>query len=106
MGERQRRRRMAWNRAPSFCARVTGTDASAFTFHSLLSNNLSQTSKKLSNDRQVFLVIGKADVDKPWWPRLQKGDNKPSFLKTDFSRWKDEDEDSDESAAPGGMAGM
>lgn len=30
-----------------------------------------------------------------YWPRLQKG-NKLNFVKVDFSRWKDEDEEEDE----------
>ncbi|KAJ1556453.1 hypothetical protein HK405_004502 [Cladochytrium tenue] len=31
-----------------------------------------------------------------FWPRLIKSSTKPHFLKTDFARWKDEDDDEDE----------
>ncbi|KAG5462680.1 MAG: hypothetical protein BJ554DRAFT_4097, partial [Olpidium bornovanus] len=65
-----------------------------------------QKSKQSINDRQIFLVINKADHGEPWWPRLQKELKKPIFLKTDFSRWRDEDEDTEDEGGMGGMPGM
>ncbi|KAF9980591.1 hypothetical protein BGZ65_004900, partial [Modicella reniformis] len=42
----------------------------------------------------VFVLIKK----KPeWWARLNKG-SKLNFVKTDFARWKDEDDDEDDDA--------
>ena len=58
-----------------------------------------------------------------YWPRLQSQQQKLSFVKTDFARWKDEDSDDEDERNPqaqlneqmmfqqmlaqqGGMAGM
>lgn len=64
-------------------------------------------------DRNIFLTLAKKD-DK-WWDRLNSG-IKLSFIKTDFSRWRDEDDDDEPSANAGfdmsqfanmgGMGGM
>lgn len=43
----------------------------------------------------------------PYWPRLTKSNAKLHFVKTDFSRWKDEDEvDEEQEQDPGQMGGM
>ncbi|KAJ2458351.1 hypothetical protein GGI02_006019, partial [Coemansia sp. RSA 2322] len=43
-------------------------------------------------------------VEDKWWPRLTEEEKKYSYIKTDFSRWRDEDESDDEKpAAPGGF---
>jgi hypothetical protein len=59
------------------------------------------------------MVIDKKDHEQPYWVRLQKEKVKIPFLRTDFSRWVDEDdvEEEQEAAAPGmggfpGMEGM
>jgi prostaglandin-E synthase len=54
-----------------------------------------EESKQHISPRCVFLVIRKEKVDAEFWPRLLKETVKPNFLKVDFSRWKDEDEDED-----------
>lgn len=38
----------------------------------------------------------KKESDQTWWPRLVKGSKNPFFVKTDFSRWKDEDEEDED----------
>ncbi|KAJ1961922.1 p23 chaperone protein wos2, partial [Dispira parvispora] len=63
-----------------------------------------ETSKKANTKRNIFLVLDKKEHDKPYWPRLQQGKTRPNFLKTDFSKWKDEDEEDEEEE--GGMPGM
>lgn len=45
------------------------------------------------NPLNVFVVLDK-NSQQTWWPRLlSSAGKKPNFLKTDFSRWKEEDED-------------
>ncbi|CAI2186371.1 8451_t:CDS:2 [Funneliformis geosporum] len=64
-----------------------------------------ETSKRSTTARNIFLVLDKSVPDQSYWPRLQKEKGKVSFLKTDFSKWKDEDEEEEEGASDplGGM---
>ncbi|ORX90956.1 HSP20-like chaperone [Basidiobolus meristosporus CBS 931.73] len=57
-----------------------------------------ETSKRSVNARSISMVLDKKEHDKEFWPRLQKSSQKIPFLKTDFSKWVDEDE---EEEAPG-----
>ncbi|XP_055331355.1 prostaglandin E synthase 3-like [Paramacrobiotus metropolitanus] len=50
-------------------------------------------SKYFLKDRQVDIVLRKNDAAAPFWPRLLKGSMKPGWLKTDFSRWRDEEDE-------------
>ncbi|XP_076466112.1 prostaglandin E synthase 3-like [Babylonia areolata] len=47
-------------------------------------------------ERQIFFTLIKKDPNASFWPRLTKEKNKLHFLKTDFNRWKDEDDTDDE----------
>jgi hypothetical protein len=49
--------------------------------------------------QHVAFVIKKEESG-PYWPRLLKQSGKFSWLKTDFNKWKDEDEE-EEVVAPG-----
>ena len=53
--------------------------------------------KENRTDRTIRLLIGKKESG-PFWPRLVKETGKLSYIKTDFDRWVDEDE---EDEAPG-----
>jgi prostaglandin-E synthase len=53
--------------------------------------------KENRTDRTLRLLIGKKESG-PFWPRLVKDAAKVSYIKTDFDRWVDEDE---EDEAPG-----
>lgn len=60
--------------------------------------------------KNVEMKIQKKELKDEYWPRLLKDDKKLHFLKTDFDKWVDEDEQND---APeedfsqfGGMGGM
>ncbi|KAJ3070881.1 hypothetical protein HDU98_006114 [Podochytrium sp. JEL0797] len=66
-----------------------------------------EASRKNITGRSIVFVLYKAAKEQPYWPRLLKSSaGKPHFLKTDFSRWKDEDEeDEEEEAAPAGPGG-
>jgi hypothetical protein len=69
--------------------------------------------------RSFILQIRKKEKKLEYWPRLQKTKLKSNFIKTDFSKWVDEDEqdgaravdnnmdmDMDMDAMGGGMPGM
>ncbi|GBB88111.1 hypothetical protein RclHR1_14620011 [Rhizophagus clarus] len=64
-----------------------------------------ETAKRSTTARYIFLVLEKAEQKQDYWPRLQKDKSRIPFIKTDFSRWKDEDEDEDEGGSDpiGGM---
>ncbi|KAG1449730.1 hypothetical protein G6F56_008559 [Rhizopus delemar] len=47
--------------------------------------------------RNLTMVIYKKEEG--YWPKLQKG-NKLNFLKVDFQKWRDEDDEEEEGAAP------
>ena len=56
-------------------------------------------------------MIRKKDKQAEYWPRLTKEKVKNAFIKTDFSKWVDEDEQdgvpvADEDFDMGGMGGM
>ena len=53
--------------------------------------------------RGAVFVIQKKEAG-PYWPRLVKASKKPHWLQTDFSKWKDEDEDAPAEEDP--MGGM
>ncbi|KAK3680687.1 p23 chaperone protein wos2 [Vermiconidia calcicola] len=61
--------------------------------------------------RDVEMVLQKKDLDEAFWPRLLKDKAKVHFLKTDFDKWVDEDEqdvapeDDDYMSRMGGMGG-
>ncbi|KAJ7275571.1 HSP20-like chaperone [Mycena haematopus] len=72
-----------------------------------------KSSKKLST-RSLYLVLRKKEQKAEYWPRLTKEKVKNAYIKTDFSKWVDEDEqdgqeakdDADLEDAMGGMGGM
>ncbi|VDK87846.1 unnamed protein product [Onchocerca ochengi] len=50
--------------------------------------------RKIDNGRHLELVINKEASQ--WWPRLAKSNAKLPWVKVDFNKWKDEDEDDDD----------
>jgi len=66
--------------------------------------------------RAVELVLQKKELKEEYWPRLLKDSKRVHFLKTDFDKWVDEDEQdavaedddymSKMGGMPGGMGGM
>jgi hypothetical protein len=71
-----------------------------------------QKSKKTLTTRSLSLIIYKKNKQSEYWPRLTKEKVKNAFLKTDFSKWVDEDEQNGDAVAEdpdpdmGGMGGM
>ncbi|KAL8936536.1 MAG: hypothetical protein Q9216_004879 [Gyalolechia sp. 2 TL-2023] len=63
-----------------------------------------ENSKTHHTSRDVLLVLRKKELKEEYWPRLLKDNKKMHFLKTDFDKWVDEDEQ--EGAPVDDMAGM
>lgn len=62
-------------------------------------------SKQATTDRTILLIIAKKE-EGPHWPRLLKEKGKvPQYIKTDWSKWVDEDDEEEAAAAGGGDAG-
>ncbi|KAF2735234.1 HSP20-like chaperone [Polyplosphaeria fusca] len=51
-----------------------------------------EESKIHHTDRDIELVLRKKELKEEYWPRLLKDNKKMHFLKTDFDKWVDEDE--------------
>ncbi|KAF2657540.1 HSP20-like chaperone [Lophiostoma macrostomum CBS 122681] len=49
-------------------------------------------SKIINTGRDIELVLRKKELKEEYWPRLLKDSKKMHFLKTDFDKWVDEDE--------------
>ncbi|KAH6676016.1 HSP20-like chaperone, partial [Plectosphaerella plurivora] len=67
-------------------------------------------SKTLHTGKNIQLKLQKKELKEEYWPRLLKESKKVHYLKTDFDKWVDEDEQDE---APeedfsqfGGMGGM
>jgi len=54
-----------------------------------------EESKWVVRPRYVDFLIKKKESG-PYWPRLLKDEGKKSFLKVDWSHWKDEDEEAED----------
>jgi len=52
-----------------------------------------EESKKQILPRAIYLQIKKKEEGGPFWPRLLKDSRKQPFIRTDFNRWIDEDEE-------------
>lgn len=57
--------------------------------------DLAQESIKHLTPRPFIIILVKKDKKIDYWPRLSKQKDKLAFLKTDFNRWVDEDEQND-----------
>jgi hypothetical protein len=62
--------------------------------------------KQATTGRSITLAIPKKEAADEHWPRLLKAAGKaPQFLKVDWDRWVDEDDEGEEAGAGGGDAG-
>ena len=73
---------------------------------------LQKSSHRLTS-RSLVAVLRKKELQIEYWPRLTKEKVKTAFIKTDFSKWADEDEQDgiptnldDEFGGVGGIPGM
>lgn len=71
-----------------------------------------QTKQMPYTGRDLLLIIRKKELKAEYWPRLTKEPLNRNWIKTDFTRWADEDEqeeapvEEDDMAGMGGMPGM
>lgn len=67
-------------------------------------------SKVNHSSRAVEIKLQKKELKEEYWPRLLKDKAKQHYLKTDFDKWVDEDEQDavadDDMMGGGGMGGM
>jgi len=54
-----------------------------------------ENSKTNHTPRDVEIILRKKELTQEFWPRLLKSKQKVHFLKTDFDKWVDEDEQND-----------
>ncbi|RUP17645.1 HSP20-like chaperone [Jimgerdemannia flammicorona] len=66
-------------------------------FHDQVDPELSK--QHLTARNLHFIIYKKGKMG--YWPRLLKNKNKPHFLKTDFAKWRDEDDEDDEAGPEG-----
>uniref|UniRef100_A0AC34FMD9 CS domain-containing protein n=1 Tax=Panagrolaimus sp. ES5 TaxID=591445 RepID=A0AC34FMD9_9BILA len=57
--------------------------------------------RRIPTARHVELIIPKEKEE--WWPRLLKTTSKVQWIKVDFNKWVDEDEENEAQALPEGM---
>ena len=75
---------------------------------------LSKESGKRLTSRSLILNLRKKDLEPEYWPRLTKEKIRNAYIKTDFSKWIDEDEqdgakanfDEEDFGGGGGMPGL
>ncbi|XP_071102775.1 co-chaperone protein daf-41-like isoform X1 [Haliotis cracherodii] len=51
-----------------------------------------EESKYTIGGREIIFMLRKKELEKGFWPRLLKDNKKVHFLKTDFDKWRDEDD--------------
>ncbi|MFF1699372.1 p23/wos2 family protein [Streptomyces sp. NPDC058257] len=70
-----------------------GTDRRDYAFDLELHADIvpERSTKKLST-RGLSLVLQKRETELEYWPRLTSEKTRSPFIKTDFSKWVDEDE--------------
>lgn len=74
-----------------------GHDQSLYGFEfTFFGSIIPQESKQHVTSRELFFVLKKKDADKPYWPRLLETKDKITYIKTDFDKWRDEDDSDDE----------
>jgi hypothetical protein len=63
-----------------------------------------QNVRQIKSDRHVVMSIDKEEGG--WWPRLLADKGKVAWVKVDFDKWRDEDDNDyagGDDAAPGGF---
>ncbi|GBP05471.1 Uncharacterized protein CG16817 [Eumeta japonica] len=63
---------------------------------SLYAAILPEKSAYVNKGRCIEMILRKEKKDSPYWPSLTKDKKKPHYLKIDFNKWRDEDDEEDE----------
>ncbi|CAG8433841.1 9604_t:CDS:2 [Ambispora gerdemannii] len=84
-----------------------GAEQKLYGFELDLYNEINpESSKRSQTGRHIFLVLDKAEHGQSYWPRLTREKIRLAFLKTDFAKWKDEDEEESGDPAQDALGGM
>jgi len=59
-----------------------------------------KASKYHTTDRGVIFILRKTTKKSEYWPRLTKSNKKEHFIRTDFEKWVDEDEQDGDASDP------
>ncbi|KAK4684636.1 hypothetical protein P7C73_g5537, partial [Tremellales sp. Uapishka_1] len=92
-------------------AQSKGVPEKRFAFEiDLFEDILPEETKKHVTSRAIMLILRKKEAKSEYWPRLTKEKVKNMWIKTDFSKWVDEDDQDtaeaiDESQFAGGQGG-
>ncbi|TID23197.1 hypothetical protein CANINC_003214 [Pichia inconspicua] len=62
--------------------------------------------RKTITGSHIFLILVKKDLDEEYWPRLTKEKLKYNYIRTDFDKWVDEDEQDEQEEEADPMGGM
>lgn len=65
-----------------------------------------ENSKQNDSGSKIYLVLRKKKAQEEYWPRLTKDKLKLHYIKTDFDKWVDEDEQDEQPEGDDDMAGM
>lgn len=77
-------------------ATSTTTDAQYALHIDLYKPIVASSVRKTLTGSHLFLVLSKADLGEAYWPRLTANKARYNYIRTDFDRWVDEDEQEDE----------
>lgn len=55
-----------------------------------------EKSKSSIKGRCIEMLLIKAKAEEPWWPTLTNDKKKHHWIKSDFNKWRDEDDSEDE----------
>ncbi|KAI5963173.1 SBA1 [Candida pseudojiufengensis] len=72
--------------------------------------NVEDSKINTENGQKIFIILQKKELEEEYWPRLTKDKIKYHFIKTDFDKWVDEDEQNevndDQDDMMAGMQGL
>lgn len=63
-------------------------------------------SKRSDSGNKIFFILRKKELESDYWPRLTKEKLKLHYIKTDFDKWVDEDEQDEQPEEADDMANM
>jgi prostaglandin-E synthase len=74
----------------------TSGDGRVFQFSLVFYNEINPAESKWMKTGQNYTFVIQKKEDAPYWPRLLKEAGKKHWLKTDFGKWKDEDDEDED----------
>lgn len=73
---------------------INAQDKKAHEVTILLYDSIDPDKSSFNNKgRCIEMILSKEKKDAPYWPNLTKDKKKPHYLKIDFNKWRDEDDE-------------